>query len=177
MDLYLQFREEERAGKYKGYRYPNLVEMKKHHHLYIEQFANVTEELVLAAFRGEEELTDDEISNVARYNNIHFSVLTCPKLIMLDMGRPRHKKMVGAVKGLYDQLKQMAESGNQKAGYYLEYGDWEYQDFLRVARSNRLSYIRYLGQKKELSDCILFAKPRPEKRGVKKTTDRRRGQC
>lgn len=53
----------------------------------------MTEELVLAAFRGEEELTADEIRKVAHYNGIPLSVLTCPKVIMLDMSRVRHRKM------------------------------------------------------------------------------------
>lgn len=84
IDTYLQFFREERAGLYKGYKYPNLIEVQKADHLHLGYFADVTDELVLAAFRGEEELTRDEIWQVARYNRIPFSVLTCPKLIKLD---------------------------------------------------------------------------------------------
>lgn len=61
MDYYLQFLREEGAGLYKGYKYPNLIEVQKQSCLYVGYFANVTNELVLAAFRGEEELTADEI--------------------------------------------------------------------------------------------------------------------
>ena len=81
MDTYLQFLREEGAGLYKGYKYPNLIEVQKQSCLYVGYFTNVTDELVLAAFRGEEELTADEIRRVARYNGIHYSVLTCPKVI------------------------------------------------------------------------------------------------
>lgn len=168
MDHYLQFRSEERAGKYKGYRYPNLIEIKKRHHLHIEYFADVTEDLVLAAFRGEEELTTEEMRNVARYNNIPFSVLTCPKVVMLDMGRSRHKKMVAEVNDLYAQLKRMAEEGNHEAEKYLGYTEGVYRDFLRAVHDNRLSYIHCLGARKEISDHILFATPRLQKRDVKR---------
>lgn len=89
MNYYLQLFREERAGLYKGYKYPNLIEVQKQSCLYVGYFANVTEELVLAAFRGEEELTADEIRKVENYNGIPLSVLTCPKVIMLDMGRVR----------------------------------------------------------------------------------------
>lgn len=53
MDYFLQFVGEGRAGKYKEYKYPNLIEVYKQSYFHIGYFANVTEELVLAAFRGE----------------------------------------------------------------------------------------------------------------------------
>lgn len=166
MDTYLQFFREERAGLYKGYKYPNLIEVQKQGCLYVGYFANVTNELVLAAFRGEEELTADEIRKVARYNGIPYSVLTCRKLVMLDMGRWRHRKLAAEVDGLYMQLKWMARTGNEKAAEYLHWADREYQDFSRAAYDNRLSYIHYLGAKRQLQDYILFATPKPEKRGI-----------
>lgn len=161
MDTYLQFFREERAGLYKGYKYPNLIEVQKQSCLYIGQLANVTEELVLAAFRGEEELTVEEIWRVARYNGIPYSVLVCPNLIMLDMGRRRHRKMVAEIDNLYIQLKCMVREGNQEAEKYLKWADRENQDFLRAAYNNRLSYIHYLGAKRQLSDYISFATPKP----------------
>lgn len=173
MDHYLQFRREERTGKYSGYKYPNLIEVQKSPHLHLGYFANVTEDLVLAAFRGEEELTTEEIKNVARYNNIPFSVLTCPRVIMLDMGRARHRKLVEDVKDQYARLKRMAEDGNQEAGYYLRHGERDHQHFLEAVHDDRLSYVCYLGQKKEISDRILLATPRPEKRGVRRAVSER----
>lgn len=166
MDTYLQFLREERAGLYKGYKYPNLIEVQKQSCLYVGYFANVTDELVLAAFRGEEGLTADEIQRVARYNGIPYSVLVCPKVIMLDMERRRHRKMVAEVNNLYIQLKCMAREGNPKAEKYLEWADRENQKFLRAAHGNRLSYIHYLGAKKQMGDYILFAMPKPAKRGI-----------
>ncbi len=166
MDTYIQFLREERAGLYKGHKYPNLIEVQKQSCLYVGYFANVTNELVLAAFRGEEELTDDEIRRVARYNGIPYSVLTCPKVIMLDMSRRKHRKMVVEVDNLFIRLKCMAGEGNQEAEKYLEWADREDQKFLKAAHGNKLSYVHYLGAKKQLQDYILFATPKPEKRGI-----------
>ena len=126
----------------------------------------MTEELVLAAFRGEEELTADEIRRVARYNGIPYSVLTCPKVIMLDMGRWRHRKKVAEVDNLCIRVKCMAREGNQKAEKYLEWADRENQKFLKAVHINKLSYIHYLGAKRQLSDYILFARPESTKRGI-----------
>lgn len=166
MNTYLQFYREERAGLYKGYKYPNLIEVQKQSCLYVGYFANVTNDLVLAVFRGEEELTADEIRRVARYNGIPYSVLTCPKVIMLDMARWRHGKMVAEVDNLCIRLKCMARAGNQEAEKYLERADQENQKFLRAAYYNKLSYIHYLGAKKQMSNYIFIAIPKPTKRGV-----------
>lgn len=166
MDTYLQFLREEAAGLYKGYKYPNLIEVRKQSCLYVEIFANVTRELLLAVFRGEEELTDDEIRRVARYNGIPLSVLTCPKVIMLDTERWRHRKLVAEVEVLYIMLEEMAMQGNQKAAEYLHWAEQELQEFTEAVHDNRLSYIHYLGAKKQLSDYILFATTKPTKRGI-----------
>lgn len=123
MSFYLQFVREERAGMYKEYKYPNLVEMQKQGHFSIGYLANVTEELVLAAFRGEERLTVNEILKVAYHSGIPYSVLTCPRLILLDMGRRRHRKMIAEVDGSCIQLRCMAGNGNQEA----ERGVWSGQ--------------------------------------------------
>lgn len=166
IDTFLQFSREERSGLYKGYKYPNLIEVQKADHLHLGYFANVTDELVLAAFRGEEELTDDEIRQVARYNSIPFSVLTCPKLIMMDWNRIKHRRMFTEVDKLCMQLKCMAREGNQEAEKYVEWADRTNQKFLRAVSNNTLTYIHYLDARKELSDYIIFSKPEPKKRGI-----------
>lgn len=74
--------------------------------------------------------------------------------------------MVAEVNNLYIRLKCMAREGNQKATEYLELADRKNQNFLRTAQNNGLSYIHYLGVKRQLSDYILLATPIPEKRGI-----------
>ena len=166
MNYYLQLFREERAGLYKGYKYPNLIEAQKQSCLHVGYFMGMSEELMLAVFRGEEELSADEIRRVAGYSRIPYSVLTCPKVIMLDMGRVRHRKMVAEVDNLCSQLKCMAREGNQKTEKYLECADRKKQDFLRAAHNNKLSNIHYLGAKRQLSDYILSAKPELTKSGI-----------
>ncbi len=173
IDKELQFSREERAGLYRNYKYPNLVEVRKQDRLYIEQFANITSELLFAAFRGEEELTGDEIWQVARYNGIPLSVLTCPKLIMLDWNRIRHRRMIAEVDKLCIRLKCMAREGNQEAEKWVKYADSTNQKFLRAASNNTLTYIHYLSAKREISDFILFSTPSTPKRGI--TNRRKRG--
>lgn len=102
-----------------------MIKVQKQSCLYVGYFANVTNELALATFRGEEELTADEVRRVARYNGIPYSVLTGPKVIMLDMSRRRHRKMVAEVDNLFIRLKCMAREENQKAEKYLEWADRE----------------------------------------------------
>lgn len=74
--------------------------------------------------------------------------------------------MVAEVDNLFIRLKCMAREGNQKAEKYLEWADRENQKFLKAAHINKLSYIHYLGAKRQLSDYILFARPEPAKRGI-----------
>lgn len=74
--------------------------------------------------------------------------------------------MVAEVDNLCIRLKCMARNGNQKAVEYLEWADRENQNFLRAAHNNRISYIHYLDVKRQLSDYILFATPKPQKREV-----------
>lgn len=163
-DYYTQFLREKRTGRYAGCKYPNLVEI--HGDMPTDYFADVTTELMLAVFRGEEDLTREEISKIARYNGIPLSVLTCPKVIMLDIGRIRHKKMINAVTMLYIQLMGMANDGNKDAEKYLEWDEWKYQRFMRAVNINRLSYGHYLCIRKRLKDDILFSTPKPKKRGI-----------
>ena len=85
---------------------------------------------------------------------------------MLDTGRWRHRKLVAEVEILYIMLEEMAMQGNQKAAEYLHGAEWELQKFTEAVYNNRLSYIHYLGAKKQLSDYILFATPKPTKRGI-----------
>lgn len=165
MDYYSQFLEEKRKGKYRKCKYPNLIEI--HGGLPTDYFAEVTPELMLAVFRGEEDLKVEEICKIAHYNRIPFSVLICPKLILLDMKRQRHKKMVHKLDSLYMKLKCMAKcEGNEEAEKYLKFADWEYQRFARAVHSNKLSYGHYLVIKEKLSNYADWSVPKPKKRGI-----------
>ena len=165
MDYYTQFLQEKKSGKYARCRYPNLIE------IYVgmptDYFAEVTQELMLAVFRGEEDLTFAEISRIAHYNKIPLSVLTCPEVIMLDMRRRRHRKMIAEVDNLYIQLKFMARDGNKEAESYLKFADWKQQCFMRAAHINKLSYGHYLTAREALSNYVKWSMPKLVKRELR----------
>ncbi len=147
--------------------YPNLQELVKYHP-YGENtacdHAEIEPELLHAAFKGEELLTPAEIISIARLYGCPAGVIVCPKLIMLDMGRPRHKKMVMEVDCIYIQLKCMARDGNRESEKYLELAGRGQQRFMRAAYEDRLSYAHYLGVKKQLRQYISFAAPKQKRR-------------
>lgn len=165
MDHYKQFLTEKREGKYSSCKYPNLIEI--YGDMPTSYFAEVTDELMLAVFRGEEELTVEELYKIAYYNHIPLSVLACPKRIMLDMGGWKHKKMVDEVDSLYMKLKYMAKyERNTEAERYLKFADWKHQRFLKAAYNNQLSYGHYLSAKEQFSNYVGWSRPKPERRGV-----------
>ncbi len=158
IDKELQFSREERAGLYRNYKYPNLVEVRKQDRLYIEQFANITSELLFAAFRGEEELTGDEIWQVARYNGIPLSVLTCPKLIMLDNKRIRHRNMVERLRGRLYPIWQAEQEGIKPAVDFMKtyasiHREKVVNMYLHFINGDPVSYVHYLGVRAIVESC------------------------
>jgi len=162
-DYVLQSIREEKAGLYRNYKYPNLIEVYKANNLHLAYFANVTDELVLASFRGEEELTAVEIWKVAHYNNIPLSVLTCSKLIMLDNSRRRHKDMVERLRGQLVPIQKAAQEGIKEAVDFMETYPRTHRmkvvnmcmDFIN---GSPVTYIRYLDTKKLIDGCLLSIK-------------------
>ena len=152
-------------------RYPNLLEL---HNYYpcgepaVCDHAGIEPELLLAVLDGEGLLEPAEIRGLARLYGCPVGVLDYPKVIMLDMGRWKHRKMAAEVDSLYMQLKWMARTGNAEAEKYLGWADWKQQRFMRAAYSNKLSYGHYLGVKETLSQYVSFATPRPKRRGCKR---------
>lgn len=155
-------------------RYPNLLELRKYHS-YGEpvmcDHAQFEPELLRAVLEEGEPLLPAEIRKLAQLYECPVGVLDCTKVIMLDMGRWRHRKTVAEVDNLYIRLKCMAREGDQKAEKYLEWADQEQQRFMKAAYSNKLSYCHYWGTKKQLSLYIDFAAPRPKRRKLAVVSD------
>lgn len=150
-------------------KYPNLLEMLKYYPCgepAVCDHAGIEPELLHAALNGDEPLTLDEIMGISRLYGCPVSMIGCHKVIMLDMGRWRHKKLVAEVDNLYIRLKCMAGEGNQEAEKYMKLAGWKQQRFLKAARENRLSYGHYLGMKEWLTQFIEFAALRPKRRGL-----------
>lgn len=172
----LEYAIERAKGLYNGCRYPNLVEI--HNYFPTGYFANVTEELMCAVFRGEEDLTAEEMRKIARYNGIPFSVLMCPKLITLDRGNYRHWKMMKQLQDKLYVIWALQKKGSKHADDYMfkcvntGRGDYVNMD-LDFRNGKQVTYGHYLGVRHGMDNIILFArnefaeKPRGLNRDVK----------
>ncbi len=154
----------------KGFtRYPNLAELYDYHP-YREpamcDHAGIEMELLYAVLHNGEPLEYGELLGLARLYGCPVSVLACPKVIMLDPGRLRHRKMIAQVDNLYLWLKCMAREGNQAAKRWLKLADWLQQRFMRAVHTNSLSYGHYFGVREQLLQYISFSTPSPKRRGL-----------
>ena len=169
----LEFIQGLRAGQYKNCRYPNLLEI--HPYFPTSYFANVTDELMLAVFRGEEELTAGELQKIAHYNRIPLSVLVCPTLIALSRGRYRHRRMMEKLEAKLYEIWELQKRGSREADdYMLRYANRGRGDYVNMSlafgRGEPVTYGHYLGVKHRMEDTILFAEGdlREKPRGVSK---------
>ena len=105
--------------------------------------AGIEPELLYAVLHNGEPLEYAELLGLAGLYGCLVSVLICPKIIMLDPGRLRHRKMIAQVDNLYLWLKCMAREGNQAAKRWLKLADWLQQRFMRAVHTNSLSYGHY----------------------------------
>lgn len=167
------FYREQRQGKYEACKYPNLVEI--HPYFPTGYFANVTDELMLAVFRGEEDLTTMEMLAIARYNGIPFSVLTCPKLITLSRERRRHREMMKQLRGKFYEIWALEKKGSKHAhDYMVTYPELYRYDYERMnfdfSNGYKVTYGHYLGVRHKMDDMILFSQNefRKEPRGLRK---------
>lgn len=150
-------------------RYPNLAEMLEYHpysDCTVCDHARIEPELLDAVLNEGEVLEFSEILGIARLYECPMGVLEHGKVIMLDMGRWRHRNMVAEISSLHIQLHCMAEEGNQEAEKYLEQADEAVQRFIKAAYDNRLSYCHYFGVKERIGQYIFFARPKEKKRGL-----------
>lgn len=157
------------AGNESTTRYPNLVELHKYYPCgepAVCDHAGIEPELLHAVLYNGKRLKYAELLCLAGLYCCPVSVLTCPKVIMLDTERPRHRKMIAKVDNLYTQLKCMAREGNQKAERWLELTGWVQQRFLRAAYNKNLSYCHDLGVREQLRQYISFSTPSPKRRGL-----------
>lgn len=156
----LEFIQGKRAGQYENCRYPNLLEI--HPYFPTSYYANVTDELMLAVFRGEEELTDGELQRIAHYNRIPLSVLICPKMITLSRERWRHRQMMNHLETKLYEIWELQKRGSREAeNYMVRYPAWGRTDYVNMELAFRngyaVTYGHYLGVKHRMEDTISFA--------------------
>lgn len=142
--------------------YPNLKELIKYHPYSIETFAdhaNVTVGVLKAAFEGDEELSIDELYRISCLTGFSCSALLCPKLILLDNRRYRHRMMVSATNGKLRSIIKAAEDGSRRAIEYVERHYWNYEDgttpfWTEFINGEPASYARYWCGNWKMDDCL-----------------------
>lgn len=149
-----------RAGQYKNCRYPNLLEI--HPYFPTSYFANVTDELMLAVFRGEEELTAGELHRIAHYNKIPLSVLVCPTLTTLSRERYRHRQMMDRLEAKLYEIRELQKRGSREAeNYMVRYPACGRNDYVNMSlafgRGEPVTYGHYLGVKHRMENTIFSA--------------------
>lgn len=131
--------------------YENLKALIKNHPYSIEIFAdcaNVTVDLLEAALRGEESLSVSELFGIARLTGFPYSVLNCPKLILMDKKRYRHIMLIGKSNDKLRSVINEAEKGNRKAIDFVSCHYWNYkygttQIWTDFVSGKPVSYARY----------------------------------
>lgn len=143
-------------------RYPNFAEILKYYPISVVSFAgfaDVTQELLLEAIKGTEELTAVEGLKCARYSGIPFSVLICPKLIELDRNNWRHREMMRQLNGKLYEILEWQKKGSKYADMFMRYCGrvWYVNMDLQFRDGRPVTYGRYLGIKERMDQAISFA--------------------
>ena len=148
-------------------KYPNLSELLRYYPIgtpAICDHAEIEPELLEAVLADTEELTPVEIMKLSRLYGCPAGVLDHPAVVMLDMGRMRHQRMVKVV-SIHTQLQIIAAEGNQKAAEYISLDEWRYLEFTFSVLGNKLSYCHYLGVKECFRNYVSWSMPAPKLRG------------
>ena len=154
----------------------NLKELIKYHSYHIStfaQFANVTQDLLEAALAGEEELTAAELRKISRYVCVPYSVLSCPKMIVIVRENGHHRTMIEELENekLY-QVWDAQKAGSKEADMYMKCcGRTQLVNLsLDFHNGKKVSYCRYIAVKQHIDDClesIQFEKMKPRgRRGI-----------
>ena len=140
--------------------YPNLSEIIKYHPYHIHtfaNFANVTQRLMEAALIGKEKLTEKELSGIAKYTGIPFSVLQCRKLIVLNKNNYRHRKMMQTLEEYLRVIWTMEKRGSREAAHYMKYRRIDYVNMaLDFQNKKSITYGRYLGIREAMEQTLDF---------------------
>lgn len=153
--------------------YPNLKELIKNHIYSTATFAdhaNVTVDVLKATLDGKEELSRSELYGIVSLTGFPYSALVCPKLIMMDNKRYRHRMLIGKENEKIRSIVKAAGAGSRKAIQYVERHYWNYEDgtsaiWTRFMDGEPISYALYFCSAWSKDDCLEDIEN--EKRGVR----------
>lgn len=142
--------------------YPNLKELIENHDYTIETFAshaNVTVDVLKAALGGKEELSISELCGIERLTGFPYNALVCPKLIMMDNRRYRHRMLVGRENEKLRAIIKAAGAGSMKAKSYAECHSWNYENGTSLIWTGFMdgeptSYAMYFCASREKDSCL-----------------------
>lgn len=160
MDARMTILKGRRMGTFKHCKYPNLIEI--YDYFPTSYFADVTDDLMLAVFLGEEDLTAEEMMRIAYYNRIPVSVLTCPKLITLSRNRWKHWQMMGNLQDKLCKIDDFLGIGCKPSNGYMFMLCGISEDHLRMDQAFKdgklVTYGHYLGVNERIENIILSCK-------------------
>lgn len=140
-------------------RYPNLTEFIKYHDYHMDtfaDFANISPELLQEVLYGDEELTEKELLGICKYAGAPFTVLSCPKLIVLDRDRWRHWQMMGVLSDMFYEIWEWKRKGSREASQFMHYYREDFVNFDLAFRNRAAAtYGRYLGIKHQMEGALL----------------------
>lgn len=157
-------------------KYPNFTEILKYHPYSVNTFAgfaDVTQELLLEAIRGNEELTAAEVFKCAKYSGLSLNVLICPKLITLDRNNRKHRGMMEQLRDKLHEIGELQKRGSKYADWYMNAKYIDRGLFILTERQfqsgQTVTYGCYLGIREKMCQTLSFAQGefRTAPRGVK----------
>lgn len=152
--------------------YPNLVELYKYHPYHYSTFAGfakVTPELYIEALKGNERLTSAELRRIAKYTGIPFSVISCPKLIMLDRQNRKHKTMIDKQEAALYAIWEWKKQGYKDADMFMKHrGRINLVNLQLAFGRNEATYGWYLGVQESIEQCFLSVRVEQEKNNIRR---------
>ena len=155
--------------------YPNLAELIKYHPYHIRtfaKFADVSDDLLEAVLRGEEELMAWELRGISQYAGVPYGVLACPKVVTMHKGNSKHCKMMEELdKALY-RIWEAQKAGSKNAEMYMRYGRTRLVKLLlNFQNDGKVTYCRYLGALEEAMQTLSWIKlEKHQPRTIRKKT-------
>ena len=155
--------------------YPNLIEIITYHPYHVSTFANyaeVTGELLQEVLKGREELLPEEIRNISKYAGLSKSVLMCPKLIMLDIRRYRHRTMINELLEKARYIQRCQENGSHAADVFMKYDIGYIADLRQSFVDDKATYGQYIGAREYVKQCLSFINSEQRKKTVRTVSKR-----
>lgn len=155
-------------------KYPNLIELLRYHPYDISTFANfadVSTDTMRKIKSGEKEAYFETIYKIAYFTNIPYSILNCEKPIYLETRNKKHQQMIEELENNLCKIYVSYKFGSHEADDYMKYHRASFVNMRSDFKNKkRVSYIRYLAEKKLQEDTLLFIENEKRKKKLQDCT-------